>query len=695
MPQIAAPPATGADLDEFFINAMDNQTGELPPPEAPPVKPARDLALIVADALFAAALQTCHADKQIENGDVIIVEAPGAEWLRPVLEAAPAALLGWHDQLPRHCGEKTFSGKLPYAVFDCSNSKDKSRDSIVQEVAEEIADGRTIIIVTPDIVSAVPSALRDSADHILELKAPAADWLNGVLTEATGDCNIETGHDIRFDDIKPEMLKLALRQGQSPNDFLRRLAKLAASARRSDQGSKLKLDDLHGMPELVRWAKALAADIAEYQAERLAWSDMDCGALLSGPPGVGKTLAAQTIADHCGVAFFATSYSSWQAAGTGHLGDVTRAARAVFQDARKSAPSIIFIDEFDTIGSRENDSKHSEWWRAIINVLLEELDGAAAREGVIVIAATNYPGNLDPALKRAGRLDREIEIGLPDTDSLQQIFRVYLGDALPNTDLARLASLAAGHTGADVAAWVRRGRRTARAARRDIVFDDILHEIVGETAEHDRAYLHRIAVHEAGHALLATLEYPGSPPSLMIGRGGRLGGETSITPVGKRAITSNLVDRMLMLALAGRAAEDVICGEISAGAGGPAHSDLARATKLAAMAEGAYGLGSTGLVWADMGDAEQLHTQLNFRPGTEEAVRRRLEQAYDAAKNIVRAHQSVVAKLASALVERIVLTPDEVGGILNDALPPAKPARPAAPELQSLAHKVTNRCKSV
>ena len=191
-------------------------------------------------------------------------------------------------------------------------------------------------------------------------------------------------------------------------------------------------------------------------------------------------------------------------------------------------------------------------------MLLEELDGTAAREGVIVIGATNYLRNFDPALKRSGRLDREINIGLPDTAALERIFAVYLGAALPKPDLARLASLAIGHTGADVAAWVRRARRTARATRREIVFEDVLHEIVGETAEHDPAELYRIAVHEAGHALIATLQNPVAPPSLMIGHGG----QTALSAAFKRVITPTRVDNMLMLALAGRAAEEIICGEV-------------------------------------------------------------------------------------------------------------------------------------
>ena len=670
MAQITDAAATGVDLDEFLGNELADQTGETAEPKAPAAKPARGLALVAADALFHAALQAGQPGAKIADGEVIIVEAPSADWLRPVMEAAPFALFGWLEPLQKFRGlrAQAQADECPYRVFECLGSKEKPQDSVVNEIAAEIVEGCTIIIVTADIHLAVPKPIRDSADHILVLKHPTADWLNRVLAEAIGDNQIEAGRHINFADIKPDMLKLAVRRGQSADDFVRRLTKLAVAARRPDQVAKLSLDDLHGMPEVIKWAKSLAADICDYKAGRLAWSDMDRGALMWGPPGVGKTLAARTIADYCGVAFFATSYSAWQGTGSGHLGDVTRAARVVFLEARKAAPAIIFLDELDTIGSRENDSKHSEWWRSIINMLLEEMDGASAREGVIVIGATNYPGNLDPALKRSGRLDREIEIGLPDAHALEQIFKVYLGDALPKAYLVRLAGLAIGHTGADVAAWVRRARRTARATRRDIVFEDVLHEIVGEAAEHDPAELHRIGVHEAGHALIATLQNPAAPPSLMIGRGGKLGGRTAISATSRRVITPKEVDNMLMLALAGRAAEEIICGEVSAGAGGPAHSDLAKATRLAAMAEASYCLGSTGLIWSDMENAELLHSQLALRPGTEAAVRHRLEQAYEAAKVTITAHQPVIQQLAAALVERIVLMPEEVGEIIKGGL---------------------------
>lgn len=668
MPQDEEINTSGADLDldESSDSGLTAQTGEMPEVDASS-QPVRDLSVIVAEALFCEALQLGQPCKRIETGNVVIIEAPNQDWVRPVLEAGPAALLGWRERPQRRLGQQLPKSERNFCTFECS-SKDRSRDSLVYEIADEMTKGRTCLIVTADL-AAIPVDLQHSSDNTLVLKNPTSDWLERVLAAVTGDPHLEAGEAIRFQDLKPEMLKLALRPGQSADDFVSRLARLTGSARSQNQNAKLGLDDLHGMPEMISWAKALAADIRAYKAGLLPWSDMDRGVLLSGPPGTGKTTVARAIADHCGIAFFPTSYSTWQGSGAGHLGDVTRAIRTVFHEARKDAPSLVFIDELDSINSRDNSSKHGDWWRSINNTLLEELDGAVAREGVFVLGATNYTTNIDLALKRSGRLDREIEINLPDTNARGRIFQVYLGDALPQPDIDRLASLASGHTGADVAAWVRRARRTARAARRDINYGDVLNEIVGETNERDPEDMYRIAVHEAGHALLVTRANPSTPPALLLGRGGKLGGQTALSAAFKQILTSKDVDKLLMALLAGRAAEHVICGDVSAGAGGPAHSDLGRATRLAAMAEASYCFGSTGLLWADMNSADQIQSQLALRPGTEAAVRRRLDEAHEAATAVIVANRPVVERLAEALVERFVLTPADVGELIDGGWP--------------------------
>src|SRR3546814_617433 len=151
----------------------------------------------------------------------------------------------------------------------------------------------------------------------------------------------------------------------------------------------------------------------------LRWEDVDCGVLLSGPTGVGKTMFAGALARTCGCPLVSASLGEWQAAG--HLGDLLKAMRRTFDEARKCAPCILFIDEIDSFGDRAAfDRHHRDYGIPLVNAFLEELDGVRGRAGVVVVGATNDPERIDPAIRRPGRLDRTIELGLPDAEALQE-----------------------------------------------------------------------------------------------------------------------------------------------------------------------------------------------------------------------------------------------------------------------------------
>jgi cell division protease FtsH len=158
-----------------------------------------------------------------------------------------------------------------------------------------------------------------------------------------------------------------------------------------------RLSDLHGMAAAKAWGEALAQDLADYRAGRIPWSEVDPGALLHGEPGTGKTMFAKALAATCRVPLIATSYAEWQRAKAGHLGDVLGAMHAVFARARRYAPCILFIDEIEAVTSREARGGNERWYTGIITALNEELAGIASREGVVVIAAANYPDRIDPA----------------------------------------------------------------------------------------------------------------------------------------------------------------------------------------------------------------------------------------------------------------------------------------------------------
>ncbi len=183
-----------------------------------------------------------------------------------------------------------------------------------------------------------------------------------------------------------------------------------------------------------------------------------------------------------------------------------RPCGATSRGRRSSHPSILFVDELDGISDRARlQGEYVEYWSQIVNLLLELLGGIDGRSGVVVIGATNYPDRIDPAIRRAGRLDRTITIERPDTDDLCEIIRFHLKQDLADADLVPLALAARGATGADVEAWVRRGRSLARRQNRSLTADDILREIREHQPDIPTHLRHVTAIHESGHVVVGTI----------------------------------------------------------------------------------------------------------------------------------------------------------------------------------------------
>ena len=440
------------------------------------------------------------------------------------------------------------------------------------------------------------------------------------------------------------------------------------AAARKEANDVPALEAMYGYGPAKDWGMELAQDLAEWQAGEISWDDVDKGVLLSGPPGVGKTIFAKAVAKQCGVNLVATSLGQWQAGG--HLGDLLKAMRLDFARARDAAPSILFIDEIDSVGDRNKfRHDHADYSIQVVNALLECLDGLGGREGVVVIGATNNPDRIDPAVRRAGRLDQHVHIPLPSAEDRIAILSMHTGACIEKDELAELAGVTSGMTGADLAKVARDAKRLARRRRRPLTIEDLkesLPEIIPITGEHRRS----IAIHEAGHTLVGLRLKHG------IYRGTRIvnhvianaatqeGGAAYFElPRIARRDRKFYLDYIAVL-LAGIAAEEVCLGDISDGAGAGETSDLAVATRLATLMETRMGMGES-LQYSSAQDDEELAKLRLADPSLRARVDKVLAEQFERAKSFIETEGDFMAIMVEILNDQGQLSADKALALLG------------------------------
>jgi ATP-dependent Zn protease len=422
------------------------------------------------------------------------------------------------------------------------------------------------------------------------------------------------------------------------------------------------LKDLCGMEEAVAWGLALAKDLEDFRQGKIAWRDVDPGAVLHGPPGTGKTMFAEALARSCEARFFATSYAAWQRHEDGHLGDVLRAMHDVFEKAKAATPAIIFIDELDAIPMRGRKRDYDAWWTSIVNALLEKLDGVSKRDGIVVIGACNHVATIDPAILRAGRLDRLIATHLPSTEALAKILRFHLADdAKTIKGIGEVALFCSGMTGADIARLVRDARRSARHENRPFRKAHLLRLLKGP-GDISESIRRRTALHESGHAVAALVTGHARKVAVSIAAREGIRGQINILEPGPFETTRASYEKALLVALAGRAAEEVFLGEASAGAGGNEQSDLARATQVAT--DMLINLGVTGsLLWRGQMKADESTL---FESDTAREVESILQAAYEQARELIARHRAEVEAVAERLLKKTALAHPEIAALIGN-----------------------------
>jgi cell division protease FtsH len=392
------------------------------------------------------------------------------------------------------------------------------------------------------------------------------------------------------------------------------------------------------------------------------------GILLYGPPGTGKTLLAKAVAHESGANFYSASASSFVEMFAG-LGAAR--IRKLFEEARKNSPAIVFIDELDAVGAARTGHGFNREQDQTLNQLLVELDGFGASEQVVVMGASNRLQDLDPALLRPGRFDRQMMVGPPDLAGREAILGVHTRNKPLGTevDLGSIARHTAGLTGADLAnicneAAIFAGRREATYLAQDD-FENAIDRVVGglqqkkALTEKERRIL---AYHEGGHALLSYLMGDVSPVQkvTIVSRGQALGYTLHLPEEDRYLHTREELIDVMKIALGGRAAEEVVFGRVTNGAA----NDLEKVTSLARSMVFEWGMSETVTSRTMRADNYALSEETKRLRDSEQA--RLTDEAYAEAVRLIEKHRSALDRIANALLERETLSREDLLDLVAD-----------------------------
>lgn len=466
----------------------------------------------------------------------------------------------------------------------------------------------------------------------------------------------------------PSYIDAIFRRGRSASAALARLQGLS-----TQPGAARKLVPLASYGGAGKWGMKLKSDIQAWRAGQLDWADLDKGVLLYGPPGTGKTSFAASLAAECGAHFVPTSLSKWQS--HGHLGDLLKSMRIDFEEARENAPSILLIDEIDSVGDRRafsGDNKH--YCIEVVNALLEALDGVANRQGVVVVASTNFPEAIDPAILRSGRLETHVQMRRPNLEERAQILHFYLPSLGPPNEFSEVARHLNGKTGADLEHLTRKAKKRARDANREPRIEDLWDAVPKQSglAEDERW---RVCVHEAAHAVMTELSGLGHVTSVEVFDDihdnvevyDALGRTSSDCPI-PAIKTDNWYRWDIAINLAGMAAEELVFGNRSTTAGGSRGSDVPSATETAAEMVARFGLGERLAVFPDEID-RPVYQVVEDVPQLRAEIDGILDKEYARAKTLLGAERDTVIALARALKEERRLEGERLEALLGDLEP--------------------------
>ena len=462
-----------------------------------------------------------------------------------------------------------------------------------------------------------------------------------------------------------------------------RIPALESKTREADRESAtVTFEDVAGVDEAKEEVREIVDFLREPQRFSAIGGRIPKGVLLVGPPGTGKTLLARSIAGEAKVPFLFASGSDFveMYAGVG-----ASRIRKLFKDARRHASCIVFIDELDAVGrTRGGSSLSHEEREQTLNQLLVETDGFAPNQGVVIVAATNRPDILDPALLRPGRFDRQVTVGAPDLKGREQILKIHARKVAlePQVDLRQIARGTPGFSGAELANLVNEAAlfavRSGRQMITDYDFDQARDKVLMGAerksltmSDHERV---TCAYHESGHAVVAAL-LPHADPLhkvTIIPRGRALGVTMQLPEGDRHTHTREYLEAQIAILMGGRVAEELFLRQMTSGAA----NDIERATDIARRMVCEFGMSALGpLAYRTPGNPWETDRGVGISESTaqrvDEQVRELVMRGYEIARQLVATHRASVRRMAEELLEVESLDADGIKAIIAETATPA------------------------
>ena len=449
-----------------------------------------------------------------------------------------------------------------------------------------------------------------------------------------------------------------------------------SKAKLNPEGNKVTFKDVAGLPEEKEELQELIDFLKSPKKFKKLGARIPKGVLLVGPPGTGKTLLAKAIAGEANAPFYFISGSDFVEL---YVGVGASRVRDMFKQAKHNAPCLIFIDEIDAVGRQRGTGiggGHDEREQTL-NQLLTEMDGFGANEGIIIIAATNRPDVLDPALLRPGRFDRQVTVALPDLKAREEILNVHARNKIlsKNVHLDNIAKRTVGFSGAELENLLNEAALLAVRREKTAItmpeIDEAIDRVIMGPAKVSKKYTEDekklVAYHEAGHAVLGIkLDHANDVQKVTIIPRGEAGGYNLMMPKEEKftATKTELLEQIMGL-LGGRVAEEIVFKEVTTGA----HNDFSKATKIARSMVTEYGMSSLGPVQLETREGSSFlgrdyNKNRNFSDQValeiDNEVRTIINDCYEKAKKLIKENKDLLDLIANSLLEHETLTKEQI-----------------------------------